>query len=229
MREKVIFAWSGGKDSSMALYELKKNKNLEISALLTTMTQDYKRVSIHGVRSVLLERQADALGLPLEQVNITKDSSSEEYEVKMRDKLGYYKKRGVSTVAFGDIFLEDLRKYRQEKLAGMMKAVFPIWKRDTGLLAHDFIDLGFKAITTCVDSNFLSQDFAGREFDGRFLSELPRGVDPCGENGEFHTFVYDGPIFKNSIGCQKKDVILRDSRFYYCELLPVGQAIDAAV
>jgi len=226
MKEKVIFSWSGGKDSAMAIYELKKNKDLEVSALLTTMTEDYGRVSIHGVRSVLVQRQAEALGLPLERVNITKNPSNEEYEARMRDKLDSYKKLGVSAVAFGDIFLEDLRKYRQEKLCGMMKAIFPIWKRDTRLLAQDFIDSGFKAVITCVDSNFLGKDFAGREFDGSFLSELPQGVDPCGENGEFHTFVYDGPVFKNSIGCEKKGVILRDNRFYYCELLPAGEVIN---
>ncbi|MBU4377405.1 MAG: diphthine--ammonia ligase [Candidatus Omnitrophica bacterium] len=218
--KKIIFAWSGGKDSAMALHELQKNKNYEISTLLTTITEDYDRISMHGVRRLLLERQAVSLGFPLEKVPITKSSSNEDYESKMADVLARYKKIGVSSVAFGDIFLEDIRKYREDKmsLAGMA-AIFPIWKSDTKELAHKFIDLGFKAVITCVDSKMLDGTFAGRIFDRQFVADLPLGVDPCGENGEFHTFVYDGPIFREPVRFQKGEVILRDNRFWYCDLL----------
>lgn len=206
----------------MALYELQKNHNFKISALLTTITEGYDRISMHGVRKVLLEQQAESLGLALEKIYISKISSNEEYEAKMRDKLTYYKKLGVSFVVFGDIFLQDLRKYREEKLSEVgMKGIFPIWKINTTELAYTFIDLGFKAITTCVDSKVLDKTFAGRIFDKQFLSELPSGVDPCGENGEFHTFVYDGPIFQKRILFEVGEVVLRDNRFYYSELMPV--------
>ncbi len=220
MKEKILFTWSGGKDSAMALYELKKTPDYEITALLTTITENYDRISMHGVRRALLEKQADSLGLPLEKIFITKNSSNEEYETVMRAALEKYRRAGVTSVAFGDIFLEELRRYREDNLSKMgMKAVFPIWKRDTPELAHTFIDLGFKAVITCVDSHVLDRSFAGREFDRKFLSELPKGVDPCGENGEFHSFVYDGPIFQKRIFHATGEVILRDKRFYYCDLV----------
>ena len=218
--EKVLLAWSGGKDSAMALYELKKNRDYEISALLTTITEDYGRISMHGVRSCLLEQQAESLGLPLEKVYITKNSSNEEYESKMMNKLFYYQGLGVTSVAFGDIFLEDLRRYRERNLDKLkIKGIFPIWEINTLDLAHAFIDLGFKAVITCVDSKVLDKSFAGRAFDKQFLSELPSSVDPCGENGEFHSFVYDGPIFKKEIPHKRGEIVLRDERFYYCDLI----------
>lgn len=222
MVEKVLFTWSGGKDSALALYELQRNGRYEVTALLTTVTEDYDRISMHGVRRVLLEQQAQSLGLPLEIVYIPRNSSNEDYEARLREKLLQYKSRSVTSVVFGDIFLEDVRNYRENNLAQVgMKGVFPIWKRDTGELAHTFIDLGFKAIITCVDSNALDGKFAGRPFDERFLSELPSNVDPCGENGEFHSFVYDGPIFRKKIKYKKGRIVLRDNRFYFCDLIPV--------
>lgn len=222
MEEKVLFAWSGGKDSAIALYELSANKNYKVVALLTTVTEGYNRVSIHGVRSALLKEQAESLGIALEKVYITKDSSNNEYETKMREKLTYYKNQGVLSAAFGDIFLEDLRRYREDNLSKIgMKGIFPIWKKDTWELAHRFIDLGFKAIITCVDSNILGKEFVGRIFDKQFLSKIPSGVDPCGENGEFHSFVYDGPIFHERISYKKGEVVLRNNRFYYRDLLPI--------
>jgi uncharacterized protein (TIGR00290 family) len=194
-----------------------------VVALLTSVTEDYDRISMHGVRRVLLERQAASLGYPLEIIYITKNSSNEEYEARLKEKLLQYKARGVSSVVFGDISLEDLRKYREDNLAQVgMKGVFPIWKRDTVELAHKFIDLGFKTIITCIDSNVLDKRFVGRAFDEQFLSELPAQVDPCGENGEFHSFVYDGPIFRQKIGLRKGRVVLRDNRFYFCDLVPIG-------
>jgi len=226
---KVLFTWSGGKDSAMSLYVLRKFHNYEIAALLTSVIADYDRISMHGVRRVLLEQQAQSLGLPLDILYITKKSSNEEYEAKLKEKLLQYKSRGVSSVVFGDIFLEDLRKYRENNLAQVgMKGIFPIWKRDTTELAHSFIDLDFKAVITCVDSKVLDGKFVGRYFDNEFLSELPPKVDPCGENGEFHSFVYDGPIFSERIRFRRGKVVLRDNRFYFRDLIPV-RAVGAMV
>jgi len=217
---KVIFSWSGGKDSAMALGEILSGGAHEVAALLTTVTADYNRVSMHGVRVELLEKQALSLGLKLEKVLISKESDNKEYEAKMRRALVWHIADGVDGVVFGDIFLEDLKKYREDKLSVLnLKGIFPIWKRDTKALARHFINSGFKAVITCVDSKFLPKEFAGRKFDEKFLAELPEGVDPCGENGEFHSFVYDGPIFKNSIDFTTGDVVLRDERFYFCDLL----------
>ena len=222
MNEKVLFAWSGGKDSAMALYELQRTHSYEISALLTTVTEDYDRISMHGVRRILLERQADSLGYPLEKIFISKNASNEEYESKMRDVLEKYREIGVSSVVFGDIFLEDVRKYREDNLAKVgMKGIFPLWKKDTTELANTFINLGFKAVITCVDSKVLDKRFVGRIYDKQFLRELPSNVDPCGENGEFHSFVYDGPIFQRKISFTIGDIVLRDNRFYFCDLIPV--------
>jgi len=205
----------------MALYQLEMAEGYEIAALLTTVTEDYNRISMHGVRAALLEQQARSLRLPLEEIYITRNASNDEYEAKMAEKLAHYRSQGVHSVVFGDIFLEDLRRYREDNLAKTgMKGVFPIWKRNTAELANTFIDLGFKAVITCVDSDVLDKRFAGRVFDERFLSELPDGVDSCGENGEFHSFVYDGPLFRERIPHRKGKIVLRDSRFYYCDLIP---------
>jgi uncharacterized protein (TIGR00290 family) len=219
--ERVVFTWSGGKDSAMALYELQMANSYEISALLTTVTEDYDRISMHGVRSALLEQQAESLRLPLDKVYITRNASNEDYEARMRDKLLYYRSQGINSVVFGDIFLEDLRKYREDNLAQAgMQGIFPVWRRDTREMARTFIDLGFKAIITCVDSNVLDKKFVGRLFDERLLSEFPDSVDPCGENGEFHSFVYDGPIFRERIRYEQGEIVLRDERFYFCDLIP---------
>ena len=218
---KAIMSWSGGKDSSMAYYEARKIQGLEISALLTTVTEGYDRISMHGVRCTLLEQQAESLGVPVEKVTISQKSSNEEYELKTKEKFLYFKGQGVSSVVIGDIFLEDLKQYREEKLSEVeMTGIFPIWKRDTSELARTFIDLGFKAVITCIDSQVLDKKFIGREFDQQFLSDLPFNIDPCGENGEFHSFVTDGPIFQHAIRCQKGEVVLRDNRFYFCDLIP---------
>ncbi len=223
MAQKVLFAWSGGKDSAMAFYETRRDSRYEVVALLTTVTQDYGRISMHGVRKALLKRQAASLGLALEEVRISKDASNETYEARMGDVLSRHKRKGVCGVVFGDIFLDEVKKYRQEKLAGaQMKAFFPIWKRETRALALSFIEAGFRAVTTCIDTNVLDESFVGREFDGAFVSGLPAEVDPCGENGEFHTFVYDGPIFREKIAFERGEGVLRDGRFWYCDLLPVG-------
>lgn len=220
--QKVLMSWSGGKDCAVALHEILKSNEYEISALLTTLTEDYDRISMHGVRRVLLERQAASIGLPLEKVYITKNASNEEYEARMGEVLARHKEAGVTAVVFGDIFLEDLRKYREDKLAAMaLQGIFPIWKRDTRKLAASLSASGFRAITTCVDTQALDGKFAGRVIDEQFLAELPAGVDACGENGEFHSFVYDGPIFKTPVSFTTGEIVLRENRFCYCDLIPV--------
>jgi uncharacterized protein (TIGR00290 family) len=163
--KKVLFSWSGGKDSALALHELRKTKSYKISALLTTITEDYDRTSIHGVQRILIERQANSLGLQLEKVFISKNTSNKEYESKMRKVLERYMTVGVSYAAFGDIFLEDIKKYRENNLSKIgMKGIFPVWERNTTELAHKFIDSGFKAVITCIDSNVLDKIFVGRVF-----------------------------------------------------------------
>jgi len=218
---KVLLAWSGGKDSAMALYELRKNEDIEVAGLLTTVTRDYDRISMHGVRVALLEQQAEAVGLPLQKVFISKDSSNDGYESAMRETLEKHRALGVSAVAFGDIFLEDLKRYREDKLALVdMLGIFPLWKRDTAEMSRAFIGLGFKAIVTCADSRAVSGDFAGRQYDESLLSDLPPAADPCFENGECHSFVYDGPIFSRPIAFSTGEIVLRDERFWYCDLVP---------
>lgn len=222
MTEKIILCWSGGKDSALALYEIQRNNTWEIVALLTTVTEDYDRVSMHGIRRILVEQQAESLGYSLEKVFISKNTSNEEYESKMQEVLTNYLNRGVTAVVFGDIFLEDLRKYREGNLAKIgMKGLFPLWKKDTSELARTFITLGFKAVITCIDSHLLDKTFVGRTFDEHFLADLPLQVDQCGENGEFHSFVFAGPTFKGKIPYTTGEVVLRDNRFYFCDLIPV--------
>lgn len=219
--ENVIVSWSGGKDSALALYEILKDQNYRVCALLTTLTEDYDRISMHGVRRILLERQAAALGFPLEKIFISKNASNLEYEARMGELLAKYKAAGTCAVVFGDIFLEDLRKYREEKLAALeMQAIFPLWKRDTRALVRSFTAAGFKAITTCVDTQALDCPFVGRLIGEQFVSELPPAVDACGENGEFHSFVFDGPIFRESVAFTIGEIVLRENRFCFCDLLP---------
>jgi uncharacterized protein (TIGR00290 family) len=220
MLEKVILSWSGGKDSAMAFMELARDARYRIVSLLTTITSGYERISMHGVRVSLLEEQANSLGVPLVKVTIPEGSSNEQYETAMRSVLTRVQEDGVRTVAFGDLFLEDIRRYREDKLAQVsMKALFPIWKRDTRELADTFLKTGFRAILVCVDSKLLDRSFVGRAFDESLLADLPPGVDPCGENGEFHTFVHAGPIFNHPILVRSGEVVLRENRFWYCDLL----------
>jgi uncharacterized protein (TIGR00290 family) len=219
--ENVLISWSGGKDCAFAVYEIIKSQKYQISAMVTTVTEGYDRISTHGVRQILLERQVASLGFPLEKVLISKNASNEEYESKTEPVLTKYKQAGTTSVVFGDIFLEDLREYREDKLAKLdMRGVFPIWKRDTQELARSFTALGFKAITTCVDTNALAKQVVGRLIDEQFLSDLPSTVDACGENGEYHSFVYDGPIFKERVSYTLGEIVFRENRFCYCDLIP---------
>lgn len=220
MTEKVLLAWSGGKDSSLALHEIDRTDAYRVSALLTTVTEDYDRISMHGVRRQLLEVQARSLGYSLEVVLIPKGCTNEEYESAMREVLERWSGQGVTGVVFGDIYLEDVRVYRERNLSRIgMKGVFPLWGSVTSDLVQRFIDLGFKAVVTCVDGEALSGEYVGRDYDQRFLEQLPEAVDPCGENGEFHTFVYDGPLFRERIDFTRGEIVLRENRFYYCDLL----------
>jgi uncharacterized protein (TIGR00290 family) len=218
--ENVLMSWSGGKDSCVALRELRQSNAYSVAALLTTVTRDYDRISMHGVRRVLLERQATSLGLPLHEVFITKDATNQEYEAKMEEAFSTYRERGISRVAFGDLFLEEIRAYRDQFLARHdMRALYPVWGRDTTDFIRKFIGMGFKAVVTCVDGKVLDSSFAGMMIDEDFLSALPTHVDPCGENGEFHTFVFDGPIFKEAVRLSVGGKVERDS-FWFCDLLP---------
>jgi len=220
MKEKIILSWSGGKDSSLAHYYIQEKNACEVVALLTTVTEGYDRVSMHGVQRTLLEQQVGSLGLPLQKVYIPRDSSNEEYESRMKEVLLGYQGENINAAGFGDIFLADVRRYREEKLAQIgMKAIFPLWKRDTSELIRDFIDLGFKAIVTCVDSRVLDSSFAGKLINDDFISLLPSDVDPSGENGEFHSFVIDGPIFRQRIKVSIGEIISRGP-FYFCDLVP---------
>ena len=225
MPEPILFCWSGGKDSAMALHALLESGEVRIAALLTTVTEGYERISMHGVRRELLWRQAECIGLPLHEVLIPPQCVNSIYEVQMEKALRTFLAQGVRRVAFGDIFLEDLRAYRERNLARLgMTAIFPIWKRDTRELAAEFCARGFCAVAVCVDGNVLDRSFAGRELNPQFFRDLPAGADPCGENGEFHTFVLDGPIFKTPVRCATGEVVERDG-FYFCDLIPKGKAV----
>jgi uncharacterized protein (TIGR00290 family) len=218
--EPILFCWSGGKDSAMALNTLLHQTDVEIVALLTTVTEGYERISMHGVRRELLERQAQSIGLPLHEVRIPPQCINPIYEARMEEALRVHLEKGVRKVAFGDIFLEDLRTYREKRLARVgMTALFPIWKRDTRELIRSFHAHQFRAVAVCVDSKVLDPGFAGRELDDSFFRDLPPHADPCGENGEFHTFVFDGPIFQSPIPVRTGEIVNRDG-FVFCDLLP---------
>jgi uncharacterized protein (TIGR00290 family) len=222
MSARVLLSWSGGKDSALALYEMSRGRKYKVTALLTTLTQDFGRISMHGVRRSLLDAQASSLGLPVEEVWIPKGASNEIYEARMNIALANHKTKGIERVAFGDLFLQDIRSYRETRLAELgMKGIFPLWGKDTTKLAREFIEIGFRAIICCVDPKKLSREFCGREYDEAFLESIPATVDPCGENGEFHTFVYAGPIFSREIPLTKGRVVLRDG-FYFADLIPRG-------
>jgi len=213
-------SWSGGKDSAMAAYQLLASQKYEITALLTTVTEGFDRISMHGVRRELLERQADSLGIPLRKIMIPQDCTNEIYEARMREAMSRIRAQGITKIAFGDLFLQDVKKYRDEMLAHAgMTGLYPIWMRDTEELVRTFIGLGFKAILACVDTQAIDAAFAGREIDLQLLRDLPQSADPCGEYGEYHSFVYEGPIFKIAIACSTGERVLRNARFNYCDIV----------
>ncbi|MBI4226901.1 MAG: adenine nucleotide alpha hydrolase [Candidatus Omnitrophica bacterium] len=220
MRPKALFCWSGGKDSALALHDLRRAGTHEVVGLLTTVTGEYDRISMHGVRRSLLAAQARAIGLPLTEVVITAGATNAEYEAKMGAALAAAKAQGVTHCAFGDIFLEDLKRWREARLAEAgFTGLFPIWQQDTRGLIRRFLRLGFRTVVACVDPKTLPASFAGRVIDEPFLRDLPPTVDPCGENGEFHTFTYAGPIFRSPIAWTRGETVTRDG-FVFCDLLP---------
>lgn len=243
---KALFNWSSGKDSALALYKIQQNPEFEINCLLTSVNQQFQRISMHGVRVELLEQQAESIGIPLEIMQIPEMPTMEVYENVMRKTLEKLKSKGITHSVFGDIFLEDLRQYREDKLATMgFKGVFPIWKIPTHDLIQEFITLGFKTIVVCVNEKYLDKSFVGRIIDQQFIDDLPENVDVCGENGEFHTFSFDGPIFSKPIdfeigeivyrkyekpkqdssntACDTNDTSAFDFGFWYCDLIPKQQ------
>ncbi|RMH41424.1 MAG: adenine nucleotide alpha hydrolase [Deltaproteobacteria bacterium] len=220
MAPKALVSWSSGKDSAYALLAARRSPSVEIVGLVTTVTARFGRVSMHGVREELLDRQADQLGLPCAKVAIPSPCSNDVYEAEMRRVLLAARAAGVTHVVFGDLFLRDIREYREAQLADVgMRAVFPLWGRDTSALAREMVEAGVRAVLTCVDPERLAPAFAGRTFDTGLLDDLPAAVDPCGENGEFHTFVTAGPMFRGAISVRGGEVVERDG-FVFADLLP---------
>jgi uncharacterized protein (TIGR00290 family) len=229
MRAPLALAWSGGKDSSLALAALQKDPAFHPVALVTTVTGDYDRISMHGVRRSVLDAQVKELALPLFEATISPEASNAIYEEALRLALKMVRSQWpeIQHLAFGDLFLTDVRAYRERLLNRLgWTPVFPLWEQDTGRLAREFISQGFRAILTCVDTTQLGPEFVGREFDEELLADLPKSVDPCGERGEFHTCVYDGPIFRRPIQLERGERVRRDNRFEYCDLiLPVARPV----
>ena len=245
MKEKAVFCWSGGKDSALALNRVLRDNRYEVGSLLTTCNEHFQRVSMHGVRLELLDRQAASIGLPLEKVFVSQRSSNEEYQQKMSACLLAHKARGVTSCAFGDIFLEDLKRWREENLARIgMRGIFPIWKIDSRELIREFFALGFGTVICCVNDAYLDETAVGRNMDEEFMRVLPPNVDPCGENGEFHSFAFSGPVFRQPVKFKVGEKVYRpvevthpaDSNsayvcptsgpratkgFWFCDLLPV--------
>lgn len=234
MKPKAIFNWSSGKDSALALYKVLQEDQFEITSLLTSINKEFQRISMHGVPVSLLEKQAESLGLPLIKLELPAEPSMEEYEELMLQTMNQYKNQGATHSVFGDIFLEDLRKYREDQLQSAgMQGVFPLWKINTTDLIREFLDLGFKTIVTCVNEMYLDKSFAGRIIDRDFIRDLPESVDPCGENGEFHTFTFDGPLFKKPIDFKIGETVKKtypkpksgdnegggDYIFWFCDLM----------
>jgi len=226
---KTYFNWSSGKDSALALYYLLQDKNFSIDCLLTSVSAEYDRVSMHGLRRELLLQQTESIGIPAKIIELPPQPTNAEYEALMKETVTGLLAKGYECTAFGDIFLEDLKAYREKQLEPYgINTVFPLWKKDTKELLSQFINLGFKAITVCVDGSKLDSSFVGRIIDHAFIAELPEGVDICGENGEFHTFCFDGPYFKEPVPITKGEIIMREydtngfkSKFWFCDLLPV--------
>lgn len=242
---QAVLNWSGGKDATLCLHHIREVGAPRVAALLTTASEQYGRSGQHGVRMDLVERQAQRLGLPLRTVYLPENPSMEAYDRCMKEALSPFVKRGVETALFGDIFLEDIRAYRERRLAEVgMKGEFPLWQQPTEKLARTFIEEGFRAVVVCVDEQQLGREFVGRPFDHTFLEALPDTVDPCGEHGEFHTFVYDGPLFSKPVAIERGEVVYRtydahdpdqsspcpsdekgpvEFGHWYCDLLPASK------
>ena len=217
---RTVVSWSGGKDSALALHALLMDPSVAVTGLLTTVTDEYDRISMHGVRTALLSDQAASLGLELNTARIPAGCSNEQYESVMRAALGRLRDQGVEAIAFGDLFLADVRAYRERLMSDTgMRPVFPLWGRATAALARQFIEAGFRAVLACVDPRQVDVSHCGCDFDQALLDALSPTADPCGENGEFHTFVYDGPMFEWPIEPRRGEIVQRDG-FAFCDLLP---------
>ncbi len=222
---KTIVSWSSGKDSAWMVHVLRQQRGVELAAMLTTVNEVYRRVAMHAVRVELLQAQADSLGLPLWQIPIPSPCPNDVYERAMAEAVGRAVAEGFTHVAFGDLFLEDIRRYREARLAGSgLTPIFPIFGLDTTELARTMVASGLRARLTCVNPKVIDARFAGREFDAALLDELPVSIDPCGEHGEFHTFAYDGPMFTKPIGFKSGDVVERDG-FVFADLVPIPQSM----
>jgi len=242
--KKTYFNWSSGKDSALALYKMQQSSEYSIDLLVTTTNKDFGRVSMHGLRNELLEKQAKSIGIPLHKIPFAADVTMDDYSETMKSAMTSLTEQGFTHGVFGDIFLEDLKEYRDTKLAEVgLQGVYPLWKQDTKALLQEFLDLGFKAITVCVNAKLLGEEFVGRIIDEQFIKDLPDNVDVCGENGEFHTFVFDGPIFSKPVDFTIGEKVLRsytlheedsdnchqsseeqknyDTSFWYCDLFKV--------
>ena len=227
--KKTLLSWSSGKDSAWTFHVLRQRSDVEVVGLMTTVNQVYQRISIHAVRLELLQRQAEAAGLPLYQISLPYPCTNADYEAAMERFIGQAKQDGIECMAFGDLFLADIREYREARLAGTgITPLFPIWQTPTDKLATQMIDSGLRAVVTCVDPQKLPASFAGRQFNQQFLTDLPVHVDPCGERGEFHTFAFDGPMFRSAVEIEVGEICEREG-FVYADVLPSAANTKAAV
>lgn len=235
---KAIFSWSGGKDSAFCLQKVLNEKTFDVAYLLTTVNDQFHRISMHGVREALLEKQAESIGIPLLKVTVS-EGTNQEYERQMEAILTKAKSEGIQYVIFGDIFLDDLRVYREMNLAKIgMQGVFPLWKMDTVMLIRDFVNMQFKTVLSCTNDAYLGKEWVGREIDETFIDQLPMNVDPCGENGEYHSFCYEGPLFKKKIAFSVGEKVYKPLEiksqdmktlsiqtttkgFWYCDFIPI--------
>jgi len=234
-QHKTYFNWSTGKDASLALYKLQQHPEFDVDLLVTSINAHHDRVSMHGLRRSLMEQQTTAIGLPLQTIELPESPTMEVYNNIMSDTINTLKQQGYTQAGFGDIFLEDLRTYREQQLQAYgIQCQFPLWKKDTKILLQELLDLGFRTIVICVKAELLDESFVGREIDQEFIKDLPDTVDPCGENGEFHTFCFDGPIFKTPVSFEIGEKVYREYQrpkgdassskemgFWFCDLLPV--------
>ena len=224
-RKKTLLSWSSGKDSAWSLHVLGQRPDIEVVGLMTTMNQAYQRIAIHAVRHELLQRQAAAAGLPLRLIDLPYPCSNDQYEAAMETFIAGAKHDGIECIAFGDLFLADIKEYRETRLAGTgITPLFPLWQMPTNELARQMIGEGLCAVVTCVDPQQLSAVFAGREFNEQFLADLPAHVDPCGERGEFHTFAFSGPMFRAPVEIEVGEISEREG-FVYADILPLTRQV----
>lgn len=221
-KPKVVVSWSSGKDCAYALHQVRTEEEFEVVGLLTTINSENDRIAMHGVRKELLQKQMAALGLPAEMVMLPMPCDNETYRRLVGGTIEVLRERGVQNVVFGDLFLEEIRQYREEQMQGSgLGSIFPLWLRDTGQLSRDMVDSGLHAVVTCVDQRALSAEFVGRQYDHTLLDDLPAGVDPCGENGEFHTLVIDGPMFSSGLNVEIGEKVTHGD-FAFADVLSVG-------